>query len=103
MLAHISVMLEGVDVSSQHHINSFIHSFILQCLFKYPNTQKRSQHSTDTVSEFHAEVPQATASERLAQGPYGAAKVGFEPTTLLTKGIKSTNEPPRPTINALNE
>jgi len=30
----------------------------------------------DTVSEFHAEVPQAIASERLALGPYVAARAG---------------------------
>ena len=54
----------------------------------------------DIVSEFHAEAPQATASEGLAQGPYMAAGAGFEPTTLRTKGDESTNEPPRPT-NAL--
>jgi len=32
----------------------------------------------DTVSEFHAEAPQATASEGLAQGAYMAARVGFD-------------------------
>jgi len=46
------------------------------------------------VSEIHAEVPQATASEGLAQGSYVAARAGFEATTLLTKGDESTNEPP---------
>ena len=49
------------------------------------------------MSEFHAEAPQATASEGLAQGPYVAARAGFEPTTLRTKGDESANEPPRPT------
>ena len=49
-----------------------------------------------TVSEFLAEALQATASERLAQGPYVAARAGFEPTTLRTKGGESTNEPPCP-------
>ena len=49
------------------------------------------------MSEFHAEAPQATASEGLAQGPYVAASAGFEPTTLRTKGDESTNQPPRPT------
>src|SRR6218665_963982 len=48
--------------------------------------------------EFHAEAPQATASEGLVQGLYVAARVGFEPTTLFTKGDESTNEPSRPTI-----
>jgi len=40
--------------------------------------------------EFHAETPQATASEGLAQGPYVAARAGVEPTTLQTIGIDST-------------
>ena len=40
-------------------------------------------------------APQATASEGLAQGPYVAARVGFEPTTLRTKGAESTNETTR--------
>src|SRR6218665_120444 len=42
-------------------------------------TQRRSRHSTDTVPEFHAEAPQATVSEGLAQGPYVAARAGVEP------------------------
>ena len=48
------------------------------------------------MSEFHAEAPQATASEGLAKGPYVAVRVGFETTTLRTKGVESTNEPPCP-------
>jgi len=39
------------------------------------------------VPEFHAEEPQATANEGLAQGPYAAARAGFEPTTLRTIGV----------------
>ena len=50
----------------------------------------------DTVLEFQAEAPQATASERLVQGPYMAARAGFDPTTFRTKGHESTNEPPCP-------
>ena len=52
----------------------------------------------DTVPEFHAEAPQATVSEGLAQGPYVAARMGLEPTTLRTKRIESTKVPPRPTF-----
>ena len=52
----------------------------------------------DTVSEFHAEVPQAIASEGLAQGPYMAARVGFEPLTHRTICDESTNEPLHPTM-----
>ena len=47
--------------------------------------------------EFHAEVPQAIASEGLAQCPYMAARAGFEPTALRMKGDESTNESPRTT------
>ena len=48
-------------------------------------------------SEFHAEAPQVTASEGLAQGPYMAARAGLKPAILRTKGVESTNEPPHPT------
>ena len=52
----------------------------IQRLLKSTTTQRRSGHSKDTVSEeFHAEAPQATASERLTQDPYVAARAGFEP------------------------
>ena len=36
----------------------------------------------------------ATTSEGLAQGPYKAARVGFEPTTFRTEGTKTTTQPP---------
>ena len=61
-------------------------------------THRRSLDSTDTVSKFHAEAPQATASEELVQGPYVATRDEFEAATLWTKGTESTNEPSRPTI-----
>ena len=80
---------------------AFIHSF-LQRLFKSTTTPRRSRQSTDTESEFHAKAPQATESEGLAQGPYVAARAGFEPTTLRPKGDETTNEPPRPTWFTLN-
>jgi len=51
----------------------------------------------DTVSEFHAEEPQATASEGLAQGLYVTARAGIETMTLWTKSVESTNELPHPT------
>src|SRR6218665_3393026 len=49
------------------------------------------------MKEFHPEATQVTASEELAQGPYVAARAGFEPTTLWSKGFDSTKAPPRPT------
>ena len=39
------------------------------------------------------EAPQATASERLAQGTYVAAKTRLKPTTFHTKCVESINEP----------
>ena len=80
-----------------------VHSFIqtrlyLQRLFKSTTwpTHRRSRHSTDTVPEFHAEAPQATVSEGLAQGSYVAARAGVEPMTLRTKDIDSNNAPHAP-------
>src|SRR6218665_3964219 len=71
-----------------------IRSFKLFHWIKPTTTQMRSRHSTDTVSEFHAEAPQATVNEGLAQGLYAQVRGRFEPATLRTKGIDSTNEPP---------
>ena len=60
--------------------------------------QKRSWPQQLTLCwSLHAEASQAAASEGLAQGPYVAARAGFEPTTLWSKGIDSTNAPPLPT------
>jgi len=85
--------------------DSTIHSFMLflERLYKStrPTTQRRSRHSTDTASEFHAEASQATVSEGLAQGHYVTARAGFETATLRTKGDESTNEPPRHTANII--
>ena len=67
--------------------------FLYQYLFKSTITQRRSRHSTDTWID----VSEATATEGLAQGPYVAARTGFEPMTLWTKGEESINEPPCPT------
>ena len=50
------------------------------------------------MSEFHAEAPQGTVSEGLSQGPYMAVGAGFEPTTLRSTAIDSTNDPPCPTL-----
>src|SRR6218665_566042 len=55
----------------------------------------------DTVWEFHAEVPQATAREGLAQGSYMVARAGFKPTTHRTKGDESTNDPVCPMLTVI--
>ena len=62
----------------------------------------RARHSTDTVWEFHAESPHTALIEGLAQGPYVAVRAGFEPATLRTKGVESTNESPHPTTVGLS-
>ena len=53
------------------------------------------------MPEFHAEAPQETVSEGLAQDPYVAARAGVEPMTLRTKGVDSTKAP-RPTPKHMN-
>ena len=50
---------------------------LLEALLTTALTLCRSQHT---------KALQATVSEGLAQGPYMAAKVGFEPATLRTEG-----------------
>jgi len=55
------------------------------------------------VPEFNAEAPQATASKGLTQDPYLAAREGLELATLRTKGVESTNMPPRLKILQLND
>ena len=45
----------------------------------------------------HAEALQAIAGKGLVEGPYMAARAGFEPTTLRSNGVVSTNAPPCPT------
>ena len=79
---------------------TFVHSGHLNSASSSPLLLRGApDYSKDTVSEFHAEAPQAIASERLAQGPYVAARAGFEPTTLRSKGIEFTNAPPRLTCS----
>ena len=41
-------------------------------------------------------VIQTATSEGIVQGPYVVARVGFEPETLRTQGIKPTTKTPRP-------
>src|SRR6218665_1931225 len=78
-------------------IHSFIHTG--QC-YSAPSSplllRGAPDYSTDTVSEFHAEVPRQlqVGPKGLAQGPYVAARAGIEPTTLRLKVIDSTKAPP---------
>src|SRR6218665_672061 len=80
------------------HVQGRCRPFLYSSSPLLPGTQRHSRHSTNTVPEFHAEAPQATLSEGLAQGPYVAARVGVEPMTLRTKGIDSTNAPHTPQV-----
>src|SRR6218665_3625652 len=70
----------------------YIQSFriFLKRLFEPTTTQRRSRHSADTVSEFHAEATQATASKGLTQCLCVAARARFETTTFRMKGDEST-------------
>src|SRR6218665_905063 len=66
----------------------FIHSGYFISAYSSPLLLRGApDYNIDTVLEFPSEAPQASASEELAQGPYVAARAGFEPTTLQTKGV----------------
>jgi len=64
--------------------HSFIQAISIAPLQVHYYSKERSRHSTDTVLEFHAKAPQATANERLAQGPYVAAKAGCQTCQMST-------------------
>jgi len=56
-------------------IHSFIHlGYFYSASSSSTTTHRRSLHSKDTLSEFHTEAPQATASEGLAQCLYVAGQ-----------------------------
>src|SRR6218665_1290759 len=90
----VQLLVNGIILFTDSMVIYLFRLFLYR-LFKSTTTQSLSRHSKNTVSEFHAEAPQSIASEGLAQGPYVATRVGFEPMTLGTKGVKFTNEPPR--------
>src|SRR6218665_1489660 len=88
------------------YLNTYIFTCIpLYCIVLYLSIsiallaacafQKRSRPQQLTLfRSLHAEALQATVSEGLAQGLNLAARAGFEPTTLQSKGVISTNAPP---------
>src|SRR6218665_484878 len=79
-------------------IHSFIHSGHFYSAPSSPIPLRGApDYTTDTVSELHAEAPQASAGKGLAQGPYVTARAGVEPTTLRLIVIDSTKAPSRPT------
>ena len=70
---------------------SFIHLFI-QAISVVPlqvHSQRHSQHSSDTLSEFHTEVPQATVSD-LPKAHTWRLEWGSNPRSF---GRKATNLP----------
>jgi len=75
-----------------------IHSFYFYSASSTSLLLRSAPNTADTVTEFHIEAQQATAIEELAKGPYAAARSEFEPATLRTNGVESTNAPPRPAI-----
>ena len=78
----------------KQHIQSFCRSVVLYlsisiALLTVWAFQQRSRPQQLTLCQsWHARALQATVSEELAQGPYVAARVGFEPTTRWSKGIQ---------------
>ena len=82
-------------------IHSFIHTISvapLQVHYAYYSESLPTQHGYCVGISLQS----ATGNYELRtcprlQGPYVAARVGFEPATLQTKGDESTYEPPRPT------
>src|SRR6218665_1278183 len=75
--------------------SSFIHSGYFNSISSSPLLLRGAPDTARIPCwEFHAEAPQATASEGHAQGPCETARAGFKPATLRSKGDKSTNEPP---------
>jgi len=57
----------SLSAESRDVVNSFIQAISIAPLLS-TTTQKRSRHSTDTVSEFHDEAPQATVISKLHIG-----------------------------------
>ena len=55
-------------------------------------------HQLTLCTSLHVAALQVTASEGLAQGPYVAVRAVFEPATLWSKWIDSTNASPRPNL-----
>ena len=72
----------------------FIHSEHFYSASSSPLLYSKALPTTAILTlcrSLHAEELQATVSEGLAQGPYVAARAGFEPTTLQSKAMNSTN------------
>src|SRR6218665_3758648 len=85
--------------SFRSFIRSFVHSFIQVISIESLQIQRRSRHSTYTSRSFtpkHYRQLRMQDLSTYAQGPYVAARAGFEHATLPMKGDESTNESPNP-------
>ena len=82
----------------QIQLYSFIHWFLLHIFIVILQVHycPKALPATCTALilrwSWHAEAPQATTSEGLAQGPYVAARVEFKPATFRTQGTEPTTE-----------
>ena len=65
----------------------FIHSGFFYSASSGPLLVRGAPDTARILSEFHAEAPQATASEGLAQGPYVVAREGFEIMTVKNSAM----------------
>src|SRR6218665_2701884 len=65
VLSAMGVFRESPGSTPHSFIHLFIQAISIAPLQVHYCTQRRSQNSTDTATEFHAEAPQATASEGL--------------------------------------
>src|SRR6218665_1083907 len=80
-----------------NEMNAFIHFVHFYSAPSSPLLLRGApDHSTDTVSEFHAEAHRQLHVKDLPKVTYVAASAGVEPTTLRLKVIVSTKAPPHP-------
>ena len=94
LLLHFSFCLSANDDTTK--CVTFIQAISIAPLeFHYYSEVLSTQHGY--CIGVSSRAPQATASEVLSQVPCVAARARFEPTTIRTKGVESTNEPPHPT------
>src|SRR6218665_1004644 len=78
---HMQAYIRTYKLKTQTHVylHTNMHTFIHSGYFY-------SASSSPLLLRGTPDTPQATVNEGLAQGPYVAARVRFEPMTLRTKG-----------------
>jgi len=82
----VILLYSSIHNSVIHEINSFIHSECFYCASSSPLLLRgASDYSIDKYC-VGFNTSKATVSEGLAQGPYVAARVVFQPATLRTQG-----------------